>query len=130
MIRAEDYEEIPENRHKISAGTLLLATKKPIVPGGGTSLDFVLQQGGDEDTLIFMLGAREAKGPLGLTVEFLEGIFLTKDGQGFHPTWGFDQLLREVDRGGWQVIPTTEVVVSWSRKVEERMNKGEADGAA
>jgi|SRR5579871_5255442 len=127
MVRGEDFQEIPENRHAISAGTVLLATKKPIVPGGGTSLDFVLQQGGDDDTIIFILGVREAPGILGLPIQFIEGIFLTEQGQGFHPTWGHDQLLGEVDRGGWTVVPTAEVLKSWTKKIEERMDRGERE---
>jgi hypothetical protein len=117
------YHEIPGNPHAISAGCLLFATDTPIVAGGGTSQDFVVQQGGDADTFIFMLGVRRHDTLLG-TVEILEGVFLSQDGPGFRATWDFHQLMREVEHGGWKVVPTDEVLESWVDTVEQRMNKG------
>lgn len=128
MIRPEDYSEIPRNRHDVGAGSLLFPTEKPITLGGGSSLLFVRQQGGDESTFIFVLGLREARGPIGVPITFVEGVFLSDDGQGFRATWGLEQLFREIDLGGWRVISTPEVVASWSAKVEARMNRGEAPG--
>ena len=126
MVRPQDYRQIPENRHEVSAGTILLPTEVSITTGGGSSRDFVEQQGGAVDTFIFIFGLREAHAPDGSPVEFLEGVFLTADGPGFRPTWGLEQLLREIDLDGWRVVKTGEVVKSWTRRVEERMNRGEA----
>jgi hypothetical protein len=125
-MRPEDYRQIPENRHGLGAGSILLATETPITVGGGTSKDFVEQQGGDDTTFVFVLGVREAHGPLGHEVEFIEGVFLSEGGPGFHPTWDHEQLLREIDLGGWRVVTTQEMLASWVRRVEERMNRGEA----
>ena len=121
-VQHQDYREIPRNKHGVSAGSLLLPTETKIT-GTGTSLDFVKQQGGDTDTLIFLFGLRQARSPLGFSAEFLEGIFLTDEGPGFRPTWGFEQLMREIDLGGWRVIPTPEVLLSWCERIERRMNK-------
>jgi hypothetical protein len=126
MFRPEDYSHIPTNRHDVAAGAILLPTEKPIALGGGTSLQFVLEQGGDQGTFIFLLGVRHARGPLGVPIEFLEGVFLSEGGRGFRATWGFEQLLREIDAGGWRVIPVRDVLDSWTGRVEERMNRGEA----
>jgi len=125
VVRPEDYHEIAENRHGVGAGSLLLPTETPLVSGGGTSRDFVDQQGGDGTTFIFLFGVREALGPLGATVTFIEGVFLSESGPGFHPTWDHEQLLREIDLGGWRVVKTSEMLERWAARVEERMNKGE-----
>ena len=111
QIDASLYHEIPANPHGVAAGALLLPTETPIVAGGGTSLEFVVDQGGCDSTLIFLLGMRVVHLPLppGGT-EILEGIFLNPDGPGFHPTWAFEQLMRETASGGWRVIPTDEVL--------------------
>lgn len=117
-----DFSEIARNPHDVGAGSLLLPTRVPIVKGGATSLDFVREQGGCDDTFVFMLGARGIGTPLG-KVQVLEGVFLNPDGPGFHPTWDFHQLMREVDAGGWTVITTERVLASeWVRRVEQRMN--------
>jgi hypothetical protein len=126
MIRAEDYSQLPENRHEVTSGSILLPTETPITLGGGTSLKFVIEQGGDLDTFIFVLGVRRARGPLGVPIEFLEGVFLQEAGRGFRATWGLEQLLREIDLGGWRVVPVRDVLSSWTARVEERMNRGEA----
>lgn len=126
MVRPQDYHQVPDNRHGVSAGSVLLPTEVSITTGGGSSLDFVEQQGGDTGTFIFLFGVREAPGPTGTPIHFLEGVFLTSDGPGFRPTWGLEQLLREIDLDGWRVIKTDEVLKTWVRRVEERMNKGEA----
>lgn len=121
-IDPREYSEIATNPHGIAAGSLLLPTRVPIVMGGGTSLDFVLEQGGSEETFVFMLGARGIGTPLG-KVQVLEGVFLDPGGPGFHPTWDLHQLMREVAAGGWKVIPTAEVLASdWVARVEQRMN--------
>jgi hypothetical protein len=125
VARPQDYSQLPENRHGVSAGTVLLPTEVSITTGGGSSRDFVEQQGGDADTFIFVFGLREARGPLGTMVDFIEGVFLTAEGPGFRPTWGLEQLLREIDLDGWRVVKTDEVLKSWTRRIEERMNKGE-----
>jgi hypothetical protein len=122
-VRPEDFQQIEENRHGILAGSILLPTETPITAGGGTSRDFVEQQGGDETTFIFLFGLREAEGPLGVAIGFIEGVFLSEAGPGFHPTWDHEQLLREVDLGGWRVVKTSDVLESWVGRVEERMNK-------
>ena len=127
MIRPEDYSHVPANRHDVAAGAILLPTEKVITLAGNSSLGFVREQGGDSETIVFVLGLREARGPLGVPIEFLEGIFLSEKGRGFHPTWGLEQLLREIDLGGWRVIPVPEVLARWTKKVEDRMNKGDAD---
>lgn len=122
LIDPRQLREIPANELQISAGTVLLPTRAPIVQGGGTSLDFVLEQGGDEDTFVFMLGQRHLETPLG-PMDVLEGVFLSESGPGFHPTWSLEQLLRETARGGWTVVPTAEVLQSdWVAKIERRMN--------
>ena len=126
MVRAQDYRELPTNRHGVTAGCILIPTEVSITTGGGSSRDFVEQKGGDEDTFIFVFGAREALLPTGTAAQFLEGIFLTSHGPGFRPTWGLEQLLREIDLDGWRVVKTPEVLKSWTRRVEERMNRGEA----
>jgi len=124
-VRPRDYCQIPENRHGVQAGSILLPTAKGITLGGASSKDFVDQQGGDDSTFVFLFGVREGRDPSGGEVEFLEGVFLSDGGQGFHPTWGVEQLLREIDVGGWEVVSTKEMLEGWVAKVEERMNKGE-----
>lgn len=121
-IDPRDFQEIPVNEHGIAAGSVLLPTRTPIVQGGGTSLDFVLEQEGDQDTFIFMLGAHRASAvPVGLLL--LEGVFLSAKGPGFHPTWSYQQLMRETAAGGWTVVPTPEVLASdWVARIEARMN--------
>ena len=118
------YAEIPENRHRISAGSVLLPTQIPIVAGGATSLEFVLEQGGNEDTFIFMFGVRQVYNLLGIQHDILEGVFLSETGPGFLPTWGYEQLMHETDLGGWRVVPTEEVLSDWAQRVEARMNLG------
>src|SRR5581483_7555300 len=118
-MRPGDYSQIDENRHALAAGAILLATETPITLGGATSKDFVEQQGGDDTTFIFLLGVRRARGPLGDAVEFVEGVFLSEAGPGFHPTWDHEQLLREIDLGGWKVVTTDEMLASWVGRVEE-----------
>ena len=122
--RPQDYREIPENRHSVAAGSLLFPTGTKLTSDGHSSLDFVEQQGGDGTTFIFLFGVREARGPFGVSVEFIEGVFLSESGQGFRPTWGVEQLLTEIDHEGWKVVPTREVLERWTAQVEERMNKG------
>src|SRR4051794_3798251 len=78
VIRPQDYTELPENRHGIGAGSVLIPTDKAITLMGGTSRAFVLEQGGDDDTFVFLLGQREARGPLGAAITFLEGLFLSE----------------------------------------------------
>jgi len=122
-IDPSQYREIPANPHQIGAGAVLLPTKTPIIAGGATSLDFVLEQGGDDDTFIFMLGVRRYLLGGGQAVDILEGIFLSESGAGFKATWDFHQLMREVDHGGWTVVPKEEVLEAWVERVEERMNR-------
>ena len=116
------YRPIPSNPHGIQAGCLLFPTQTPIVQGGGTSQDFVAQQGGDEDTFIFMLGVRRFDTMLG-SVDIVEGVFLSESGQGFRATWDHQQLMGETERGGWTVIPVDEVRAEWTDRVERRMNR-------
>ena len=123
LVDPSDYHQVPENRHGIQAGTILLPTAIPIVAGGGTSGDFVRQQGGNDETFVFLFGVRTVRNILGVEVEILEGVFLDEDGPGFRPTWDYDQLMREADLGGWKVISTDEVVDSWVERVEARMNR-------
>jgi len=119
------YRDLPENPHGIHAGCVLLPTDVPIVLGGGTSRDFVREQGGSSETFVFLFGARSvAIEPSGQHLQVLEGVFLNEDGPGFHPTWDLSQLLREVDLGGWTVIPTHTVLSTWAEKIEQRMNLG------
>ena len=121
-IDPRELREIPTNEQGISAGSVLLPTRVPIVQGGGTSLDFVREQGGDEDTFVFMLGVRLHETPMG-PFPVLEGVFLSEEGPGFHPTWDLQQLLGETARGGWTVIPTAQVLAGeWVEKIERRMN--------
>jgi hypothetical protein len=124
-VRPDDYRQIPENRHGVSAGSILLPTQKEITLGGGSSKEFVEQQGGDDSTFIFIFGIREARDTAGQAVEFLEGVFLSDDGPGFHPTWDTEQLLHEIDLGGWEVVTTEQMLAGWVEKVERRMNMGE-----
>lgn len=86
-------------------------------------MDFVLSQGGDEETFIFMFGLRPMFNVLGMQAGIIEGVFLTEGGPGFHPTWDFSQLMGEIDRGGWKVIPTPEVLEAWTTRIEARMNR-------
>lgn len=118
FVDPREYHEVPANPHGISAGALLLPTEQPIV-AAGSSLDFVLEQGGDEDTFIFLFGMRRAL----VGVDVLEGVFLSERGPGFRPSWGLQQLMRETELGGWFVVPATEVLRSWTGRVEERMNR-------
>lgn len=122
VVDPSRYQELPENRHGISAGCLLFPTATPIVAGGGSSLGFVHEQGGDDGTFIFILGQRRTHTLLGEPVDIIEGVFLSEAGPGFHPTWDFEQLLRETDLGGWRVVPTEEVLSQWASTVERRMN--------
>lgn len=122
LVDPSRYHEIADNPHGITAGCLLFPTGTPIVQGGGTSLDFIHQQGGDDDTFIFMFGVRKLHTVLG-AVEILEGVFLSEGGPGFRATWDFDQLMRETESGGWRVIPTEEVLETWAETVEARMNR-------
>lgn len=118
------YGQIPRNELLIAAGTLLFPTDIPIVAGGGTSLAFVHDQGGCDETFVFLLGARTALNIVGAEVDVLEGVLLTPRGpiRDFLPTWDYHQLLREVGLGGWRVVPTEEVLRSWTDVVEARMN--------
>ena len=116
------YRDLPENPHGIQAGSLLFPTETPIVFGGGTSADFVRQQGGGSDTFVFVLGLRDFP-LLSSTIEIVEGVFLDGEGPGFHPTWDFDQLMGEVQRGGWRVVPTHQVLIDWIAEVEARANR-------
>lgn len=118
------YRQVPANRLQIAAGTVLIPTRITIVQGGGSSLDFVLEQGGDEDTFIFVLGVRQFLDPFGKPVDIIEGVFLSEGGPGFHATWDLEQLLREIDHGGWEVVPTALVLEQeWLTRVEARMNR-------
>jgi hypothetical protein len=122
-VDPSQYEQIPENPFRIQAGSLLFPTREAIVPGGGSSVKFVWEQGGDEDTFVFMFGSRPVLDLTGQRVDILEGVFLSASGPGFEPTWGFEQLLRELRLGGWTVIPTAEVLSShWEREIERRMS--------
>jgi hypothetical protein len=116
------YQEIPDNGPGIKAGSLLFPTKTPIVEGGGTSLQFVHEQGGDDTTFVFMFGLRPVLNLFGQQVEILEGVFLSEQGPGFHPTWDLEQLVRETELGGWRVVHTEEVLAKWVGTVEQRMN--------
>ncbi len=118
------YRDIPANPHQILAGSVLVPTERPIVAGGGTSLQFVHTQGGDDDTFVLMLGQRLVGDLMGGELEVLEGVFLSPSGPGFHPTWDFNQLMRETDLGGWTVIPRAKVLAEWLERVESRMNEG------
>ena len=82
-IDPSPYREIPPNHHDVSVGAILLPTRKPIVANGGSSLDFVIEQEGDEDTFILMLGARQILTPVGAPIDILEGVFLSEGGAGF-----------------------------------------------
>jgi len=124
-VRPGDYTDLPENRHGVRAAVILLPTEKAITLAGISSKDFVEEQGGDDGTLVFIFGLREARGPSGDRVEFVEGVFLSESGPGFHPTWDLEQLLREIDAGGWKVVRREEVLERWVKVVEERMNKGD-----
>ncbi len=126
-MRPQDYSEIPENRYGIAAGTVLIPTDLPITGEGVSSMDFVIEQGGNRDTFIFLLGVREARSASGAKVSFIEGIFLSERGRGFHATWGVEQLVAEVDLGGWRVVTTREVLANapWIRRIEDRMNRGD-----
>jgi hypothetical protein len=96
----------------------LIATEKALNIFGHSTVDWVREQGGHKDTIIFILGVH-IKGPL----PYIEGVFLNPTGVGFHPTWGIEQLIREVREGSWTVIPTETVLESWATKVERLMNK-------
>ncbi len=122
-VDPSEFEEIPPNRHEVHAGSLLFPTKSSVVPDGSSSMDFVKDQGGDEDTFVFMFGLRPMFNLLGMRVGIIEGVFLRESGPGFHPTWDFDQLLGEIDRGGWRVVPTPEVLEQWTGRIEARMNR-------
>lgn len=117
------YREIPSNEQGISAGCVLLPTDVAIVTGGGTSLDFIRQQGGEDSTFILIFGIRPLQDILGREIEILEGVFLNPSGPGFIATWDYDQLLSETRRGGWTVVETPEVLESWLEPVETRMNR-------
>jgi hypothetical protein len=120
-MRGQDYAPIPNNRHKIEPAALLFPTKTPIIVDGSTSLDFVIEQGGDPETFIFMFGVSRAASKR-ISGEVIEGVFLNAGGPGFHATWTLEQLCGEIDKGGWRVIPCAEVLSSWSARVERRMN--------
>ena len=72
---------------------------------------------------VTLFGVRPIFNLLGARVEVLEGIFLSPGGPGFHPTWEFEQLMREIDLGGWQVVPTSRVLASWTDEIEARMSR-------
>lgn len=116
------YHDLPANPLGLAAGAVLLPTRVPIVLGGGTSLDFVREQGGDDDTFVFLFGVRVVRDLDGDEVPIVEGVFLSEDGPGFVPTWGVEQLARETAAGGWKVVPRAEVLASWTERVERRMN--------
>jgi hypothetical protein len=118
-----DFEEIPSNRHDVHAGSLLIPTRTPVVPDGSSAMDFVIGQGGDADTFVFMFGVRPMFNLAGAPVGILEGVFLSESGPGFHPTWDFEQLLGEIDRGGWRVVTTPVVLEEWIERIEARMNR-------
>ena len=114
QIDPSRYNQIRDNPHQIAAGCVLQ-------PLGDGTMEFMHQQGGDEDTFILMLGAQKVHTPQG-AIEILEGVFLSADGPGFHPTWDHDQLMREIDRGSWTIVPTEVVLEEWVERVETRMN--------
>jgi len=116
------YREIPANEHGITAGCVLLPTDTAIVVGGGTSRDFIRQQGGDDSTFILIFGIRPLQDMLGREIEILEGVFLNTGGPGFIATWDYDQLMSETQRGGWTVVSTADVLGEWIERVETRMN--------
>ena len=116
------YREIPENRHQIRAGCLLFPTKVPISAGAGSSLKFVLDQGGCAETFVLLLGQRRMSAPLGGELDVLEGVFLRPQGPGFRTTWGYHQLMEETDPGGWTVVPTPSVLSEHLERVETRIN--------
>lgn len=118
-MNGQNYAQIPENPHKVGAACLLIATDKALNIFGHNTIDWVKQQGGDEDTIIFIFGV-SLKSPR----PYIEGVFLNSNGRGFHPTWGIEQLFNEIREGSWDVIPTEEVIQSWTAKVERLMNKG------
>mgnify|MGYP001284654812 CR=1 FL=1 len=118
-IHGQDYAPIPPNPAGVESGTILLPTRTKLNLVGSSSLDFVLEQGGDTSTFIFLFGLARDMEPL----EVIEGIFLNESGPGFRPTWGVEQLVLEIKRGGWKVIEKDEVLVSWAGRVERIMNR-------
>lgn len=121
-MKGDAFLEIPENPFGLSAGAVLEATEDPLTANGGSSLDFVIEQGGGRDTIIFLFGIRRDVAPL----QIIEGVFLNEGGRGFHPTWGFFQLLAEVRAGGWTVIPRDEALAQRREMIELRMNRRRA----
>lgn len=118
------YSDLPDNPHRIKAGSLLFPTDVPIVPSGATSRQFLEEEGGSPDTFVFMLGIRPGLTLTGETVAVVVGVFLNPDGPGFEATWDLGQLMREIERGGWTVIPTADVLARWTGEVERRVNMG------
>ncbi|MEZ6184155.1 MAG: hypothetical protein R3F62_03985 [Planctomycetota bacterium] len=109
------YHQIRENPFQVAAGCVL-------EPLGEGTMDFMHRQGGDEATFILMLGAQRMHLGKGRPIEILEGIFLNEDGPGFHATWDHDQLMGEIRRGSWTIVPTETVLAEWTERVEARMN--------
>ncbi|MDF1662426.1 MAG: hypothetical protein P1V97_11685, partial [Planctomycetota bacterium] len=82
-MNGQNYRHIPENPHKVGAACLLVATDKAQNIFGHNTIDWVKQQGGDKDTVIFIFGiSKKSPSP------YIEGVFLNSKGRGFHPTWG------------------------------------------
>ena len=120
-MNGQDYSRIPQNSFEVDAGSILIATDKALNIFGQNTIDWVIQQGGHQDTIIFLFGISK-KSPL----HYIEGVFLNPDGRGFHPTWGVEQLFNEIREGSWDVVPTDKVIQSWTSKVERLMNKRKA----
>jgi len=118
MFQGQDFLEVPPNDLGLTSGAILLPTTQALTLGGGTSLDFVIGQGGDKDTFVFLLGLSTELKPF----RVIEGVFLSAEGPGFRATWGTEQLALEVTRGGWTVIPKDLVLADWVERVEARMN--------
>jgi hypothetical protein len=117
-MKGSHYTHIPSNEHELSAGSILIPTEKSLNIFGYTTLDWILDQGGHKDTVIFVFGVNN-QGPH----TYIEAVFLNPDEPGFHPTWGVQQLMAEIERGSWTVIPTETVLESWATKVETLMNR-------
>lgn len=118
-MNGQHYSRLPKNPHNVDSACLLIATDKALNIFGHNTIDWVLQQGGSKDTIIFIFGISK-KAP----IPYIEGVFLNPKGRGFHPTWGIEQLFNEIREGSWEVIPAEEVIQSWTAKVERLMNKG------
>lgn len=127
LPRGQEYCQVPLNPNNIKAGSLLFATHEAITLDGHSSVDFLERNGGDQNTIIFVLGV--ARGYLPHII--VEGIFLNDDGPGFHPTWDIDQLCNEIERGAWDHVEVLGMDKHWKSRVEDRFNtrgRGQSQG--